>query len=73
MDILRYTGVVLATRNLGEADLVCRIYTREEGKGEYIFKGVRKSRRRSRTATEPGSRVEFLHYKSPGKGKPGGQ
>jgi DNA repair protein RecO len=65
MEIRRYTGVVLATRNLGEADLVCRIYTREEGKGEYIFKGVRKSRRRSRTATEPGSRIEFLHYHHP--------
>ena len=61
MEIRKTTGIVLSARNYGEADVLCTILTSDFGKGKFIFKGLRKSRKRSHTAAEPGS-VSSLQY-----------
>jgi len=62
MEILKTTGIALSSRVSGEADVVCTIYTRDFGKRKFIFKGLKKSRKRSMAATEPGAVSTLLYY-----------
>ncbi len=64
----RETGIVLSKKSSGEADNICSIYTKNSGKEKFIFKGLRKSTKRPRTASEPGSILDFIYY----TGKTGG-
>ncbi|HOW83319.1 MAG TPA: DNA repair protein RecO [Spirochaetota bacterium] len=61
MEIRKTIGIILSARPSGEADVSCSVLTREYGKAKFIFKGLRKSRKRSHTAAEPGS-VSSLQY-----------
>ena len=56
------TGVVLSKKNSGEADHICSIYTKTGGKDKFIFKGLKKSTKRPRTASEPGSILNIIYY-----------
>jgi DNA repair protein RecO (recombination protein O) len=62
MEIRKTTGIVLAASHCGEADLLCTVLTRDYGKGRFVFKGLRKSRRRSHAAAEPGSVTSLQYY-----------
>ena len=56
------TGIVLSKKSSGEADNICSIYTKNSGKDKFVFKGLKKSARRPRTASEPGSILEIIYY-----------
>ena len=62
MEILTTTGIALSSRVSGEADIMCNFFTRDFGKRKFIFKGLKKSRKRSRSATEPGSIATLVFY-----------
>lgn len=62
MEILKTTGIALSSHDSGEADLLCNYYTREFGKRRFIFKGLKKSRRRPRSAAEPGAVARLVYY-----------
>jgi DNA repair protein RecO (recombination protein O) len=62
------TGIVLSKKSSGEADNICTIYTKNSGKDRFIFRGLKKSTRRPRTASEPGSILDLIYY----TGKSGG-
>ncbi len=62
MEIQKATGIVLSSRRIGEADCLCTIYTKEFGKRDFIFKGLQKSKRRSRTISEPGTTASLVYY-----------
>jgi DNA repair protein RecO len=64
MEIQKSTGVVLSTGLMGEADRSSRIFTKEYGKRGFIFKGLKKSRTRPQTVTEPGTIVNVVYYYS---------
>ena len=55
-------GIVLSKKNSGEADHICSIYTKDSGKEKFIFKGLKKSTKRPRTASEPGSMLNMIYY-----------
>ncbi|MCL2156087.1 MAG: DNA repair protein RecO [Leptospirales bacterium] len=55
-------GVVLSKKNSGEADHICSIYTKNSGKEKFIFRGLKKSTKRPRTASEPGSILSIIYY-----------
>lgn len=56
------TGIVLSKKSSGEADEICCIYTRNSGKDNFIFRGLKKSTKRPRSASEPGSILELIYY-----------
>lgn len=62
MEIQKSTGVVLSSFPGGEADRIVRIFTREYGKRSFVFKGIRKSRKRSTLVSEPGTVVDLVYY-----------
>ena len=62
------TGIVLSKKSSGEADNICTIYTKSSGKDKFIFRGLKKSTRRPKTASEPGTILDLLYY----TGKSGG-
>jgi len=62
MEIQKSTGIVLSSRTSGEADLFCRILTKECGKRDFIIKGLKKSKRRSQSAAEPGTVLKLIYY-----------
>ncbi|HPB80449.1 MAG TPA: DNA repair protein RecO [Spirochaetota bacterium] len=62
MEIQKSTGVVLSSFPGGEADRIARIFTREYGKRTFVFKGIRKSRKRSTLVAEPGTVVDLMYY-----------
>ncbi|OHD70170.1 MAG: DNA repair protein RecO [Spirochaetes bacterium RBG_16_49_21] len=62
MEILKTTGVALSAHPSGEADVVCNYYTKDHGKKKFIFKGLRKSKKRSRSAVEPGAVTDIVYY-----------
>ena len=45
MEIQKCSGIVLSSTASGEADRIARIFTREYGKRNFIFKGLRKDRK----------------------------
>lgn len=58
--VYRAEGVVLRRRNLGEADSILTVFSREEGRFDAIAKGVRKARSRMRGHLEPLTRSRLL-------------
>ena len=62
MEIVKSTGIVLSSQAYGESDILCNYYTRDSGKRKFIFKGLKKSARRSRSATEPGAVARVVYY-----------
>jgi len=62
MEIAKTTGIALSARPTGEADVVCTYYTKEHGKKKFVFKGLRKSAKRSRAAVEPGAVADLVYY-----------
>ena len=62
MEIQKTTGIVLYSKTIGEADYLVRFYTKEHGKRDFIFKGLKKSKRRSQSISEPGTAAELVYY-----------
>ncbi len=62
MKIKSSTGVVLSSKVIGEADIITSIYTDNLGKHNFVFKGLKKSKKRSKTAAEPGTILKFYYY-----------
>lgn len=62
MKIQKTTGIVLSSRGLGEADVVATILTRDFGKARFIFKGLKKSRKRPLSAADPGTLLHLVYY-----------
>ncbi len=67
MEIRKSQGIVLSSRPTGEADRSIRAFTREHGKKSFIFKGLRKSKKRPMAASEPGTVLELVYYFHEGK------
>lgn len=62
MEIRKSQGIVLSSRATGEADRAIRAFTREFGKKSFVFKGLRKSKKRATAASEPGTVLELVYY-----------
>ena len=58
--LYRLSAVVLKRRDLGEADRLLTVMTRDKGKLTLLAKGVRKSASRKAGHVEPFTHVEFL-------------
>ncbi len=67
MEIQKNSGIVLTSGRAGESDSICTILTRESGKRNFIFKGLKKSKKRPLSADSPGTFIEILYYYHPGK------
>lgn len=63
MALYKAEGVVLRTRNLGEADKICVIYSREEGKLSAVARGSRRSRSRLLSISQPFTHARYLLYR----------
>lgn len=59
-------GIVLSRKLSGEADYICSVFTREWGREMIIFKGLKKSKKRSPSASETGSVIDFTCYSRQG-------
>lgn len=62
MKILKSTGIALSSQVYGESDIACNFYTSDFGKRKFVFKGLKKSGKRSRAATEPGAVASIIYY-----------
>ena len=62
MEILKTDGIVLNSKVIGDADIFCKILTKDFGKKKFIFKGLKKSRKREKAATEPGTHISLIYY-----------
>ncbi len=67
MEIQKTTGIVLSSRAYGEGDILSIILTREYGKRKFIFKGLKKSRRRPQSGAESGAFVSLIYYYHEGR------
>ncbi len=63
MEIRKATGLVLHSRQSGEADVLARILTDEFGKTNFVFKGLKKSKNRPLSAGEPGTVLQLMYYR----------
>jgi len=55
-------GIILSRTLSGEADYICSIYTKDLGRERFIFKGIRKSQKRPRSGSEPGTILDLVYY-----------
>lgn len=62
MEIRKAAGLVLQSRQSGEADIMARVLTAEYGKTNFIFKGLKKSRKRFLAAGDPGTLLDLMYY-----------
>lgn len=62
MKIHKTTGIALSSVASGEADIICNYFTRDSGKRKFVFKGLKKSKKRSLAATEPGAVANLVYY-----------
>ena len=62
MEIQKSTGVVLSSRQVGEADFFCTMFTKEFGKRDFVFKGLQKSKKRPQIVSEPGTTANLIYY-----------
>ncbi|GAB4221356.1 MAG: hypothetical protein Kow00102_16580 [Spirochaetota bacterium] len=62
MEIIKSEGIILKKIPVLEADVADIIYTQNHGKRTFIFKGIKKTKRRSQAAIEPGSVVHLVYY-----------
>ncbi len=67
MDIRKTAGIVLSSRIIGEADVLATIITEDSGKRKFSFKGLKKSRKRPRSAGEPGTLLSLVYYHHPNR------
>lgn len=56
------TGIILSRKDSGEADNICNIYTRNSGKDRFVFRGLKKSTKRPRSGSEPGTILDIVYY-----------
>jgi DNA repair protein RecO len=65
--LVKTEGIILHCSAAGEADIIAKVFTEDHGIQSLSFKGIRKSRKRSHSAVEPGMRSLF-HYRPAGQG-----
>lgn len=63
MTIYKTEGIILRSYNLGEADRILSIYTRDFGKISAVAKGVRRSRSKLRGATQTLTYIDLVLYR----------
>src|SRR5690625_1080684 len=63
MALFKTEGIVLRTRDLGEADKILIIYTKEHGKLSAVARGARRSRSRLLAPSQLFSHSKYLFYK----------
>lgn len=63
MPLYQTEGIVLRTRNLGEADKICVIYSREEGKLSAVARGSRRPKSRLLSVSQPFTHARYLFYR----------
>jgi len=62
MELQKDSGIVLRKIPILEADIAATIYTNSHGKRTLLFKGLKKTKRRSLTAVEPGCVTHVVYY-----------
>lgn len=62
MVIQKTEGIILKGRVIGESDFIAEIFTLDHGKRSYVFKGIKKSKKRSVSITEIGTVAEITCY-----------
>lgn len=62
MALYKTEGIVVRTRNLGEADRIITLYTRERGKIEGVARGSRRARSRLMGATQLFTYGRYMMY-----------
>ena len=62
MNIIKSEGIVIKKTDVGEADAVLKVFTKEFGKIDIYVNGIRKSKKREKISTELMSVSEFLIY-----------
>ena len=62
MALQKTAAIILHSVKSGEADIIATVLTQNDGKRKFIFKGIRKSRRRARSATQIGTVLELSYY-----------
>ncbi len=67
MEIQKTTGIVLSSHGYGEGNILAVVLTREYGKRKFIFKGLKKSRRRPQSGAEAGAVVSLMYYHHEGR------
>lgn len=67
MAICREKGIVIQSRDIGDSDRVVCLAGENYPKMFYLFKGIRKSKRRPISASELGSLIEIDFYNQPNK------
>lgn len=66
LDLYKAEGLVLRTRDLGEADKILVIYTREEGKVSAVARGARRARSRLLAISQPFTHGAYQFYRGRG-------
>lgn len=66
MSLEKGRGIVLSRKLSGEADYLCSIFTKNSGRDSFIFKGLKKSKKRSPSASESGTVLDFQFYSKEG-------
>jgi DNA repair protein RecO len=67
MGIIKTTGIAISSQTYAEADVLCTYYTKDFGKRKFIIKGLKKSKKRSFSAVEPGAVTDLVCYSREGK------
>jgi hypothetical protein len=62
MKIINSEAVVLKSRPYGDSDILATLFTPSGGRGEFIFKGLLKSKKRELGASQPGAGLSFNYY-----------
>ena len=62
MSLLYTDGIVLSRRLSGESDYICAVFTKDHGKKHFIFRGLKKTRKRPVSLSEPGSIIRMAYY-----------
>lgn len=62
MPLYKAEGIVLRTRNLGEADRIITLYTREQGKVDCVARGSRRTRSRLLGGTQLFTHGRYMLY-----------
>ncbi|MBN2436101.1 MAG: DNA repair protein RecO [Spirochaetes bacterium] len=66
MIITSTEGVVLSSRISSEADIIASVFTETEGLTRFIIKGLKKSKKRDISASDPGTLLNITFYKKTG-------
>lgn len=66
MGIYRTEGIVIRTQDLGEADKIVTVYTRDEGKVRAVARGARRPRNRLLGVAQVFTYSDFLFFRNKG-------